>query len=173
MFADIVRRRGAYPKADLYGGQQSRPITVWCSNDYLGMSQHPKVDCRDAECREAGGRGIGRYAQHFGHAPTTTWSWNAELAALHAEGGGASFHLGLHFQRRYPLNAFDRLLPGLVIFSDEFNHASMIEGIRRGGGAKRVFRHNDLADLEQQLRGLDPDLPKLIAFDAIMGGAGS
>jgi 5-aminolevulinate synthase len=165
VFADIVRRRGAYPQASLYTNQQSQPVTVWCSNDYLGMSQHPKVIAAMREAVEQAGAGSGGTRNISG---TTHYhvELEAELAALHAKETALLFTSGF-ISNDATLSTLTRLLPGLVIFSDELNHASMIEGIRRGGGAKRVFRHNDLSDLASQLKSVDRSQPKLIAFESV------
>jgi 5-aminolevulinate synthase len=165
VFADILRRRGAYPQADLYIDSQSRPITVWCSNDYLGMSQNPKVLAAMHQALDAVGAGSGGTRNISG---TTHYhvELEAELADLHGKEAALLFTSGF-VSNDATLATLSKLLPGLVIFSDALNHASMIEGIRHGGSEKRVFAHNDLADLEAQLQAVDPDLPKLIAFESV------
>jgi len=165
VFADILRRRGAYPQAELCADRQFRPVTVWCSNDYLGMSQHPKVIQAMVAATELAGAGSGGTRNISG---TTHYhvELEAELAELHGKESALLFTSGF-ISNDATLSTLGRLLPGLVIFSDELNHASMIEGIRRGGGAKRVFRHSDLADLETQLKELDRGTPKVIAFESV------
>jgi 5-aminolevulinate synthase len=165
VFADILRRNGAYPQADLYGGQNPRPITVWCSNDYLGMSQHPKVVAALREAAQQTGAGSGGTRNISG---TTHYHVELErdLAELHGKEAALLFTSGF-ISNDATLSTLFRLLPGLVIFSDALNHASMIEGIQRGGGEKRIFRHNDLAHLESQLASVDRDRPKLIAFESV------
>ncbi len=165
VFADIVRRRGAYPHADFHTGSSKRPITVWCSNDYLGMSQHPKVVAAMHEAIDAAGGGTGGTRNISG---TTHYhvELEAELAELHGKEDALLFTSGF-ISNDTTLATLAKLLPGLIVFSDELNHASMIEGIRRGGSEKRVFKHNDLADLEAQLRIADPSAPKLIAFESV------
>ncbi|HEX4079239.1 MAG TPA: 5-aminolevulinate synthase [Rhizomicrobium sp.] len=165
VFADILRRSGAYPEADLYSGPESRPITVWCSNDYLGMSQHPKVIAAMREAAALHGAGSGGTRNISG---TTHYhvQLERELAELHGKEAALLFTSGF-ISNDATLSTLTKLLPGLVIFSDALNHASMIEGIRRGGGDKRVFRHNDLADLEAHLGSVDPATPKLIAFESV------
>jgi 5-aminolevulinate synthase len=165
VFADILRRSGAYPSADLYTNSQSRPITVWCSNDYLGMSQHPKVVAAMRAAAELNGAGSGGTRNISGTTHHHV-ELERELAALHGKAAALLFTSGF-ISNDATLSTLARLLPGLVIFSDALNHASMIEGIRRGGGAKRVFRHNDLADLEAQLGSVDRGQPKLIAFESV------
>ncbi|HEY3636789.1 MAG TPA: 5-aminolevulinate synthase [Rhizomicrobium sp.] len=165
VFADILRRSGAYPKADLYDGREPRPITVWCSNDYLGMSQHPKVVAALRDAAEQTGAGSGGTRNISG---TTHYhvELERELADLHGKEGALLFTSGF-ISNDATLSTLAKILPGLVIFSDALNHASMIEGIRRGGCEKRVFRHNDLGDLETLLAAADPDRPKLIAFESV------
>jgi 5-aminolevulinate synthase len=165
VFADIVRRRGAYPRAELHDGTASRPVTVWCSNDYLGMSQHPKVLAAMHAALDTAGGGSGGTRNISG---TTHYhvELEAELADLHGKEAALLFTSGF-ISNDTTLSTLPRLLPGLITFSDELNHASMIEGIRRGGSDKRIFRHNDLEDLEQQLMACDPSAPKLIAFESV------
>ncbi len=165
VFADIVRRRGDYPKADYHGGGEPRPITVWCSNDYLGMSQHPKVLAAMHRAIDTAGGGSGGTRNISG---TTHYhvELEAELADLHGKDAALLFTSGF-VSNDTTLATLGKLLPGLVIFSDALNHASMIEGIRHGGVEKRVFKHDDLADLEAQLRAANPETPKLIAFESV------
>ena len=165
VFADIVRRRGEYPQADLHHAGRARPITVWCSNDYLGMSQHPKVLAAMHEALETTGGGSGGTRNISG---TTHYhvELEAELADLHGKDAALVFTSGF-VSNDTTLSTLAKLLPGLIVFSDALNHASMIEGIRRGGSGKRVFRHNDLDDLERQLQACDASAPKLIAFESV------
>ena len=165
VFADIVRRRGEYPRADFHGDASPRPITVWCSNDYLGMSQHPKVLAAMHAAIDTAGGGSGGTRNISG---TTHFhvELEAELADLHGKPSALLFTSGF-VSNDATLATLGKLLPGLVVFSDALNHASMIEGIRHGGVEKRVFRHNDVADLEAQLRASDPSAPKLIAFESV------
>jgi 5-aminolevulinate synthase len=165
VFTDIVRRRGEYPRADYHGSGAPKPIIVWCSNDYLGMSQHPKVLAAMHAAVDAAGGGSGGTRNisgttHF-HVELET-----ELADLHGKEAALLFTSGF-VSNDTTLATLGKLLPGLVVFSDALNHASMIEGIRHGNVEKRVFRHNDLADLEDQLRATDPSAPKLIAFESV------
>jgi 5-aminolevulinate synthase len=165
VFADILRQSGAFPRAELFAGMDRRPVTVWCSNDYLGMSQHPKVVAalRDAAKRTGAGSGGTRNISGTTHYHVEL---ERELADFHGKNSALLFTSGF-VSNDTTLSTLAKLLPGLVTFSDEFNHASMIEGIRRGGGAKRIFRHNDVTDLERHLRDLDRDQPKLIAFESV------
>ncbi|HTQ15054.1 MAG TPA: 5-aminolevulinate synthase [Rhizomicrobium sp.] len=165
VFADIVRRRDALPRADFYTDGGKKPITVWCSNDYLGMSRHPKVLAAMHEAIDAAGAGSGGTRNISG---TTHYhvELEAELADLHGKEAALLFTSGF-ISNDTTLATLAKLLPGLIVFSDSLNHSSMIEGIRRGGSDKRVFKHNDLADLEAQLRIAAPDAPKLIAFESV------
>ena len=165
VFTDIVRRRGDYPRADYHGAGTPKPITVWCSNDYLGMSQHPKVLAAMHAAIDAAGGGSGGTRNISG---TTHFhvELEAELADLHGKESALLFTSGF-VSNDATLATLGKLLPGLIVFSDELNHASMIEGIRHGGVEKRVFRHNDLADLERLLGAAPADAPKLIAFESV------
>ncbi len=165
VFADILRRCGAYPHAQLFEGAESRPITVWCSNDYLGMSQHPKVLAAMHEALEVVGGGSGGTRNISG---TTHYhvELEAEIAELHGKEAALVFTSGF-ISNDTTLSTLGKLLPGLIVFSDELNHASMIEGIRRGGSTKQIFRHNNLDDLERQLSLCEPSAPKLIAFESV------
>jgi len=165
VFADIVRRRGAYPRAEHFSDNRSGPITVWCSNDYLCMGQHPKVLAAMHEAIDAAGAGAGGTRNISG---TTHYhvELERELASLHAKQAALLFTSGF-ISNEATLATLARLLPGLVVFSDALNHASMIEGIRRGGAEKHLFRHNDIDHLKDLLRAADPVRPKLIAFESV------
>jgi 5-aminolevulinate synthase len=166
VFADILRKRGIYPNADFYADAASpRPITVWCSNDYLGMGQHSKVLAAMHEAIDHAGAGSGGTRNISG---TTHYhvELEAELADLHGKEAALLFTSGF-VSNDATLATLAKLLPGLIVFSDALNHASMIEGMRHGGVEKRVFKHNDMADLEAQLRIADPAAPKLIAFESV------
>ena len=166
VFIDIMRNKGAYPNARCFHGHNGpKPITVWCSNDYLAMGQHPKVieamenALHDVGAGSGGTRNIGGNT-HF-HIEL-----ERELADLHGKDGALLFTSG-YVSNDSTLSTLAKLLPGCVIFSDELNHASMIAGIRNSGCEKRVFRHNDLEHLEELLAAEDESAPKLIAFESV------
>jgi len=165
IFADLKRRRGAFPSADHFGDGQTRPITVWCSNDYLGMGQHPVVIAAMHEAIDTVGAGSGGTRNIAG---TTHYhvELEAELADLHGKEAALLF-TSAYVANDATLSTLAQLLPGCVIFSDEKNHASMIAGIRHGRGEKRIWRHNDVADLEAKLREFDRNTPKIIAFESV------
>jgi 5-aminolevulinate synthase len=164
-FADICRVRGRFPRA-LYRGQGAeREVTVWCSNDYLGMGQHPAVLAAMHEAIDEVGAGSGGTRNISG---TTHYhvELEQELADLHGKEAALLFNSG-YMANEATLSSFVRALPNCIVLSDELNHASMIEGIRHGGGEKLIWRHNDLADLKAKLQTLAPQRPKLIAFESV------
>ena len=165
-FIDIERRKDHFPHAvwTRPDGSQ-RDITVWCGNDYLGMGQHPEVLRAMHEALEATGAGSGGTRNISG---TTVYHkrLEAELADLHAKEAALVF-TSAYIANDATLSTLRAIFPGLIIYSDALNHASMIEGVRRGGGEKRIFRHNDVAHLRSLLAADDPAAPKLIAFESI------
>ncbi len=166
IFADLKRRRGAFPHAEHFPGEGlARPITVWCSNDYLGMGQHPAVIAAMHEAIDAVGAGSGGTRNISG---TTHYhvELEAELADLHGKDAALLF-TSAYVANDATLSTLAQLLPGVVIFSDEKNHASMIAGIRHGRGPKRIWRHNDITDLEAQLKEFDRATPKIIVFESV------
>ncbi|PIE14405.1 MAG: 5-aminolevulinate synthase [Rhodobacterales bacterium] len=165
-FIDIEREKGNFPHAVWNkpdGSQQ--PVTVWCGNDYLGMGQHPEVLAAMHEAIDATGAGSGGTRNISG---TTVYHkrLEAELADLHRKEAALLFS-SAYIANDATLSTLPKLFPGLIIYSDELNHASMIEGVRRNGGAKRIFRHNDVAHLRELLEADDPAVPKLIAFESV------
>ena len=165
VFVDILRTKGSFPNAHCFGGNGPKPITVWCSNDYLGMGQHPTVvEAMEKALHEVGaGSGGTRNISGNTHYHTEL---EAELASLHGKDGALLFTSG-YVSNEAALSTLGKLLPGCVIFSDELNHASMIAGIKNSGCEKRVFRHNDVEHLEELLAAEDPETPKLIAFESV------
>jgi 5-aminolevulinate synthase len=165
-FIDIVRKKGHFPQAVWRRPDGSeRDITVWCGNDYLGMGQHPEVLAAMHEALDTTGAGSGGTRNISG---TTVYhkQLEAELADLHGKEAALVFS-SAYIANDATLSTLRLLFPGLIIYSDALNHASMIEGVRRGGGAKRIFRHNDVAHLRELLAADDPAAPKLIAFESI------
>lgn len=166
VFIDILRNKGSFPNARCFAGHNGpKPITVWCSNDYLAMGQHPKVIAAMEEALYDVGAGSGG-TRNIGGNTHYHVDLEAELADLHQKEAALLFTSG-YISNEATLATLGKILPGCVIFSDELNHASMIAGIRNSGCEKRVWRHNDLAHLEELLAAEDPDAPKLIAFESV------
>ena len=166
VFIDILRNKGAFPNARCFAGHNGpKPITVWCSNDYLAMGQHPKVTSAMEEALHDVGAGSGG-TRNIGGNTHYHVELERELADLHGKEGALLFTSG-YVSNDATLSTLAKLLPGCIIFSDALNHASMIAGIRNSGCEKRVFRHNDLAHLEELLAEADADAPKLIAFESV------
>jgi 5-aminolevulinate synthase len=178
VFLDLERIVGQYPKAYNFGDYTSvdgkcprntleplSDITVWCSNDYLGMGQHPDVltSMKDAIDRMGAGAGGTRNISGNHHLIVEL---EKELADLHEKEAALVFSSG-YVANESTLSTLSKLLPGCVMISDELNHASMIQGILHGKAEKRVFRHNDLEHLEEILKEIDPNRPKLLAFESV------
>ena len=165
VFADLKRRCGHYPVADHHAGGGTRNVTVWCSNDYLGMSQHPSVLAAMHEAIDTVGADSGGTRNISG---TTHYhvELEGELADLHGKEAALLF-TSAYVANDSTLSTLQRLVPGLVIFSDEKNHASMIQGIRHGGGEKHIFRHNDVEHLEEALKKYPLGTPKIIVFESV------
>ncbi len=165
-FIDIERTQGQFPHAIWRKPDgTTAPVTVWCGNDYLGMGQHPVVLTAMHAALDATGAGSGGTRNISG---TTVYHkrLEAELADLHGKETALLF-TSAYIANDATLSTLPKLFPGLIIYSDALNHASMIEGIRRNGGARRVFRHNDVAHLRELLAADDPAAPKLIAFESV------
>jgi 5-aminolevulinate synthase len=165
VFADILRNRGQFPTAKLHTQGTVRPITVWCSNDYLCMGQHPKVLAAMHEAIDRAGAGSGGTRNisgtHHFHIEL-----EKELADLHGKESALLFTSG-YVSNDATLATLARILPGCIYFSDEMNHASMIEGMRHSGAEKRIFRHNDMLHLEELLRAAPPSAPKIVCFESV------
>ena len=166
VFIDILRNKGSFPNARCFAHHNGpQPVTVWCSNDYLAMGQHPDVIAAMEEALHDVGAGSGG-TRNIGGNTHYHIQLERELADWHSKSGALLFTSG-YVSNEATLSTLTKILPGCIIFSDELNHASMIAGIKNSGCEKRVFRHNDLEHLEELLAAEDPEVPKLIAFESI------
>ncbi len=165
IFADLERVAGAFPRAHQHVGGKTRDVTVWCSNDYLGMGQHPVVIEAMVEALRSCGAGAGgtRNISGTNHYHVLL---EDELARWNHKEAGLIFTSG-YVANQTVLSTLGRQIPGLIIFSDAQNHNSMIEGIRQGKVERHVFRHNDPADLDRLMASVDPKAPKLVAFESV------
>ncbi len=165
VFADLARQRGEFPKATHFRDGGPATVKVWCSNDYLGMGQHPVVLEAMHEAIDRVGAGSGGTRNISG---TTHYhvELENELADLHGKQSALLF-TSAYVANDATLATLGKLIPGLIILSDEKNHASMIEGIRHSGCKRIIFKHNDVADLEAKLQSLPKDAPRLIAFESV------
>jgi len=166
VFADLKRYRGEFPRAAWTREDGSRQdVVVWCSNDYVGQGQNPVVIEAMHKAIDEAGSGSGGTRNISG---TTHYhvELEQELASLHGKDAALLLTSG-YVANEAALSTLAKVLPGLIIFSDELNHASMIAGIRNGGGPRHVFRHNDLEHLEELLLSAPDDAPKLIAFESV------
>ncbi len=165
VFAELERHAGRFPSAAHHGLAGAPDVVVWCSNDYLGMGQHPAVLAAMGDAIAAYGAGAGgtRNISGTSHALVAL---EGELADLHAKPGALLFTSG-YVANEASLGTLAALLPGCVVFSDALNHASLIEGIRRSRADKRIFRHNDAAHLDELMAAVGPEAPKIVVFESV------
>src|SRR5579864_4946410 len=165
VFADLERIAGRFPYAIWHSPQGPREVVIWCSNDYLGMAQHPKVVGAMVETAARMGTGAGG-TRNIAGTNHPLIELERELAQLHGKQAALVFTSG-YVSNETGISTIAKLLPECLILSDAFNHNSMIEGVRQSGCRKQIFRHNDMEHLEHLLKAADPAQPKLIVFESL------
>lgn len=165
VFADLKREAGNFPHATNFRDGEEHPVVIWCSNDYLGMGQNPAAIDAAADAAKTYGVGSGGTRNISGTTHLLV-ELEEELANLHSKEAALLFTSGF-VSNDATISTVARMLPGCIIFSDSMNHASMIDGVRRSGAEKRIFRHNDPDHLEELLAAAPEDAPKLIVFESV------
>ncbi|KAA5603125.1 5-aminolevulinate synthase [Blastochloris sulfoviridis] len=165
VFAELERRAGEFPHATWHSPEGPRDVVIWCSNDYLGMGQHPDVVAAMIETASRMGTGAGG-TRNISGTNHPLVMLEAELADLHGKEAGLVFTSG-YVSNQTGISTIAKLMPDCLILSDSLNHNSMIEGVKQAGCEKKVFRHNDMEHLEDLLKAAGKDRPKLVVFESV------